>query len=170
VIRNNVIKERRWRVMVPSWRNSSISFLEEKTVVLFAATGFRLNLNSLLLNRFCTSNMTALWMLLVKQKFRVFTSQIFMLWSYMFRCPSVPCVCVCVCVCVDFSVDYSVFIFMVEELAPSLMLKLNWYHVSSKPWSLRTTRLLGLLERFDLFSCHGLPDHLQVHTVLKPRR
>jgi hypothetical protein len=71
---------------------------------------------------------------------------------------------------VDFSVDYSVFMFTVEELAPSLMLKLNWHHVYSKQWNLRTARLLGLLERFDLFSCHGLPDHLQEHTMLKPRR
>ena len=71
---------------------------------------------------------------------------------------------------VDFSVDYSVFIFTVEELAPSLILKLNLHHISSKQWNLPTTRLLGLLERFDLFSWHGLPDHLQDHTVLKPRK
>ena len=76
----------------------------------------------------------------------------------------------CVFVCVDFSVDYSVFIFTVEELAPSLILKLSWHHVSSKQWNLPATRLLDLLERFDLFSCHGLPDHLQQYTVLKPGR
>jgi len=148
VIRNNVIKERRWRVMVPSWRNSSISFLEEKTVVLFAATGFRLNLNSLLLNRFCTSNMTALWMLLVKQKFRVFTSQIFMLWSYMFRCPSVPCVCVCVCVCRLFGGLFCVHIhgwrvsskFDAEtQLVPCFFetMESTYYKASRSSWTLR---------------------------------